>query len=654
VVRVLHEKGMPCINSEINLNKASGTWTLPSGLSFVNDLTNTTTSFTTAAANIKVFTTSASTTYNLTAPLDFPRFIRTVADNRPWADFTISPTSLCVGAGAEIQLTQTNPFGTQIEYEWVIFNSTSNANSPLITSNQNNPLVDVSSLGVGTYTVRFRVKEICCGWSRPRFVNFTIVQQPTQPNNLIKTTASNFTQACEGVTGLSINAATGSTGGAGDCEYEYSFQNTDGNWSVWQTAIPSITAGDAPGFVRIKARRNCDGIACNESSETPAVEWEIIDQPNAGAVSRDNPVDQFSCLGANLVADVSGGNGGIAPTDQIQWRKGTTGGWTTFSGSVSTTTHGTGDYYFQTRRVSTGPGCNNTNWEPSGNGALLWVIDVAPVAPTISKNPPDAEVCVGTNISANITNFGSGGAGACQDEIRYSTNSGTTWSAWSTSNPTISTSSAGTHIVQARRKCTGGACDSIANAISWNVVADPEITVQPQAGTTCFNANYILSVTMSATPGTYSYQWQESTSGCSGTWNNVGANSSSYTTGLLTTPRHYRVLVNSSGTGCNSVTSNCVEVIINQNLSSSTWNGNVSTDWFNPDNWSNCVPGDNTIVTIPAGISHGRYPVIVTNSPLDTSGGKAKAKKVNMATVGSPPPPADLQINTGAELKVNE
>jgi hypothetical protein len=65
------------------------------------------------------------------------------------------------------------------------------------------------------------------------------------------------------------------------------------------------------------------------------------------------------------------------------------------------------------------------------------------------------------------------------------------------------------------------------------------------------------------------------------------------------------------------------------------------------------VPGAITTVTIPAGISHGRYPVIVTNSPLDTSGGKAKAKKVNM--LGSPPlPHADLKINNGAELKVNE
>ena len=652
VVRILHEKGKPCINSEINLYKASGTWTLPSGLSFVNDLTSSTTSFTTSTANIKVFTTSVNTTYDLTAPLDFPGFLRTVADNRPWADFTISPTSLCVGTGAEIQLTQTNPFGTQIEYEWIIFNATSNANNPLITSNQNNPLVDVSTLGVGTYTVRFRVKEICCGWSRPRFANFTIVQKPTQPNNLTKTTASNFGQVCEGATGLSVNAATGSTGGAGNCVYEYSYQNTDGNWSNWQTAIPSVTAGAAPGFVRIKARRNCDGVACGSSSETPAVEWEVISQPTAGNVARTSPVEQFICQGANITANVSGGNGGINSTDEMQWRIGTSGGWTSYSGSITANT--IGSYYFQTRRVSSGYGCNTTAWTPLPNGTQLWIVDAPPVAPTISKNPSDAEVCVGTNISANITNFGSGGAGTCQDQIRYSTNGGSTWSAWSTTNPTISTSTPGTHIIQARRKCDGGACDSTANQISWVVVADPTISVQPLSGSVCYNANYNLNVTPANGTGTFSYQWQESTTGCAGTWTNVGTNSNTYTTPRLTSTRYYRVIITSSGSDCNQVISNCVTVNINQNQSNSTWNGNVDTDWFEPYNWSNCVPGINTVVTIPAGLSHNRYPVITTNSPLDNSGGKAKAKKINMATVGTPPPNADLKINNGAELKVNE
>lgn len=379
VIRVLHEKGKPCINSEISLYKASGTWTIPSGLTFVNDKNEQSgaagTNYDTGDQTIKVYTTTASAVYDLTAPLNFPDFLRIDNDNRPLPTVTITPTSLCEGTGAEIQLTHTNAWGTQVEYEWIIFSATGNdANTALLTSTQNNPLVDVSSLADGNYKIRYRVKEICCGWSRPVYATFTITEQPSQPDNLTKTTGSNFAQACEGVTNLSVNAASGSTGGV-SCDYEYSYQNTDAVWSDWQTSIPVITAGSAPGYVRIKARRNCSGIACNPSSETPYVEWEIVGQPVAGGLSRVSPTEQFVCEGAELTPGVSGGSGGVSPTDEIQWRKGTSGSWNAYSSPISTATHGAGEYYFQTRRTSSGPGCSNSAWEPSGNGLLLWYVE---------------------------------------------------------------------------------------------------------------------------------------------------------------------------------------------------------------------------------------------------------------------------------------
>ncbi|GIV33985.1 MAG: hypothetical protein KatS3mg031_1520 [Chitinophagales bacterium] len=477
VVRILHDKGKPCINSEINLYKASGTWTLPSGLTFVNDRNETQTSYTTSSTNIKIYSTTTNATYDLTAPADFPGFLRIVSDNRPLPVITISPTSLCEGAGAEIQLTHTNAWGTQVEYEWVIFSAvTNNANSPLITINSSNPLVDVSALAAGSYKVRYRVREICCGWSRPVYASFTITPQPTQPNDLTKTAGSNFAQACEGTTGLSVNAATGSTGGAGTCVYEYAYQNTDGVWSDWQTAIPSLTAGVAPGYVRIKARRVCDGLACEASPETPAVEWEIFAQPVAGAVTRSSPSEQYVCIGASLVPTITGGTGGISATDEIQWRKGTSGSWNAYTGPINTATYGTGEYYFQTKRTTSGAGCNNTAWEPAGNGSLLWFVVDDPVAPLISKNPSDANVCIGAQLTVNVTQFGSGGAGSCQDEMRYSTNGGTSWSAWSTSVPNITATASGTVIMESRRNCSASGCNSNVNSVSWTVVIDPALS----------------------------------------------------------------------------------------------------------------------------------------------------------------------------------
>jgi len=639
VIRVLHDKGSPCINSEINLYKASGTWTLPTtpapGLTFVNDRNETAggTSYTTALQDIKVYTTTASATYNLTAPADFPGFLRIAADNRPLPTITIVPNSLCVGTGAAIQLTHTNPWNTQVDYDWVVFSATgNNANTALITSTQNNPLVDVSSLAVGDYKVRYRVREICCGWSRPVYANFTITPQPTQPNNLTKTTASNQAQACEGATGLSVNAATGSTGGAGACVYEYSFQNTDDNWSDWQTAIPSITAGDAPGFVRIKARRNCNGVACNESPETPYVEWAIVDQPSAGAVSRSSPVEQLVCVGVNLTPAVSGGNGGVSPTDQIQWRKGTSGVWTAYSAPISTTTHGAGEYYFQTRRTSSGLGCVATAWEPAGNGALLWLVYDVPVAPTITKNPADASTCIGSVLTVNVTAFGSGGPAGCEDQIRYSTDNGGSWSAWGIAVPSVTTTATGTVLMQSRRNCDGtSGCTSNVNQVSWTVAADPTVSTQPTGTTLCAGQSHTLTTAIGGGAG-LGYQWQYWNGSI---WTAVTANqpatgfsyanatAASMTVNTTTatpygTNYQFRCSV-SSGPGCNpnplvtsGVTVNVIPAVIESGFR--TWTGMAAdSNWDNSFNWD-CggVPTSVTNVVIPAtSPPSGTLPVIV-------------------------------------------
>jgi len=514
VVRVLHDKGKPCINSEINLYKASGTWTIPSGLTFVNDKNEQSgtpgTSYTTALQNIKVYTTTASATYDLTAPADFPGFLRIASDNRPLPTITIVPNSLCVGTGAQIQLTHTNPWNTQVAFEWVIFSATGNdANNPLITSTSNNPLVDVSSLATGSYKVRYRVREICCGWSRPVYATFTITPQPTQPNNLTKTSGSNYAQVCEGATSLSVNAATGSTGGAGTCGYQYAYQNTDGNWSAWQSSVPSVTAGVAPGYVRIKARYACDGTACQASPETPAVEWEIMGQPVAGSLNRLSPAEQNVCIGASLTPELTGSTGGVSPTDEIRWRIGTSGGWNTYSGAISTTTHGTGDYYFQTRRTSSGYGCTSTGWGPGVDGTHLWTVVDDPVAPTITKNPPDANVCTGAALTVNVTAFGSGGAGSCEDQMRYSTDNGFSWSAWSTTVPNITASTTGTYLMEARRYCSASGCNSNVNSVSWTVVSDPSLSNPTWSSSSiCVGGSSDITSNLTGGTGTMSPVWE--------------------------------------------------------------------------------------------------------------------------------------------------
>jgi hypothetical protein len=254
-----------------------------------------------------------------------------------------------------------------------------------------------------------------------------------------------------------------------------------------------------------------------------------------------------------------------------------------------------------------------------------------PIAPSITKNPTDGTVCVGATVAASVTAFGTGGAGSCQDELRYSINGGGSWSAWSATIPSVVTTAAGTFLIESRRNCPASGCNSNVNSISWTVVADPVISTQPVSGTVCINDSYTLTVGASGGTGTFSYQWQESTTGCAGTFTNVGTNSTSYATTLLSAARYYKVLVSQSGNSCNTVTSNCVTVNIQSNLASSTWNGSVSTDWYNPANWSNCVPGNNTNAVVPAGMP--RYPQIIITSPLYN--GNATCKTINVANNAS-------------------
>jgi hypothetical protein len=113
--------------------------------------------------------------------------------------------------------------------------------------------------------------------------------------------------------------------------------------------------------------------------------------------------------------------------------------------------------------------------------------------------------------------------------------------------------------------------------------------------------------------------------------------------------------VTASGGGCSSgnATTN-VEVKIN-NQTASSWNGTSTddaTDWFDPKNWSNCTPGDQTVVTISR--NKPSYPIITNTSNFDINPkGKAKAQKVTLDTSGSGAAPT-LNINTDSELRVNE
>ena len=168
------------------------------------------------------------------------------------------------------------------------------------------------------------------------------------------------------------------------------------------------------------------------------------------------------------------------------------------------------------------------------------------------------------------------------------------------------------------------------NNVTASVVAGDQTlcsTVDPAAFTVVTPATGTVAPT---------YQWQSSTTGCSG-WSPIpGATSATYDpppTNAQTT--YFQVVVTSTlnGESC-SAASNCITVI---SLSKS-WNGSISTNWNMPTNWS------------PAGIPDATNCVIIpntTNKPI-ISGTNYNAFAYSLTVLNG----GSLVVNSTNSLKV--
>ncbi|NSW94010.1 MAG: hypothetical protein HPY62_04780, partial [Bacteroidales bacterium] len=159
---------------------------------------------------------------------------------------------------------------------------------------------------------------------------------------------------------------------------------------------------------------------------------------------------------------------GAGVNESYKWYDSATGGTLLQTGGSTFTTpslSSTRNYYVT--KYNTIVGC-----ETSPRTTVTAVIAPQPVAPAISRNPSDATVCAGIQLAANVTSAGSGGTGTAEDQFRYSTDNGATWSAWSATIP-VFTAVAGTNLIESRRYSTGTGCVVDDNQVSWTVVSPP-------------------------------------------------------------------------------------------------------------------------------------------------------------------------------------
>ena len=276
-----------CTNSEMQVNKASGTWTLGTGLSFVNDLTSTTSSYDVNSSSALVYSNSTGLLDIGASGANLDDFV-IIKDSRSLPTIN-TINDLCIDGDITIS---TPSSGT--EYDWQMkvkpagftnFTSSTVQNPGTIT-------MDVA----GTYELMLRVKDECCGWSIPVWETFIVHDKPS--------VSLTFTDdiACVTETNINLNAISSitvsPTGGSG----VWSGTAVTGNTFNPNTAGVASGANQAHSITYTYTDLN----TCQNSG---SADLTVFNFPTAGTTSSD----QVLCINENAAnVTLSGNNAGVA------------------------------------------------------------------------------------------------------------------------------------------------------------------------------------------------------------------------------------------------------------------------------------------------------------------------------------------------------
>ncbi|MCB9256245.1 MAG: gliding motility-associated C-terminal domain-containing protein [Chitinophagales bacterium] len=181
IVSIEYNNAKACIYSEINLTKdGPNSWNI--NLPFVKDLSDSpaplvTSSFSNGSPEVQVFSTTPGQIVNLqVGGSTYNGYLRIADDVRALPVLTVSPSNTaCIGTTVDLSASS---WGTEVEYDWRIYQGTDVDNPSLSPSTLAAPSFNLTGLSPGLYTVRYRVREICCGWSIPVYDTIKIVDKP--------------------------------------------------------------------------------------------------------------------------------------------------------------------------------------------------------------------------------------------------------------------------------------------------------------------------------------------------------------------------------------------------------------------------------------------------------------------------------------------
>ncbi len=520
----------------------------------------------------------------------------------PDPTFTLQPDGADICVGGTHTMTATAADGVPpLTYQWQYFNGTSWANvangtpaGSTYTGQTTTSFTVAGISAVGTYQYRAVAQSVGSGCDpvASGTADVNVVKDPvvdTQPVGADLCVGGSHT--------LSVVAS----GGTPDLQYQWQYSANNTTWANVSAGTPAggtysgentenldISGITATGTYYYRVQVSSTGSDCNTTYSNAAI-ITIYDAPAIGTL----PPDVSICVGGTTTFTVPATGGATALTYQWQFNNG--GSWenvaagspagSTYTGATTNTITIAGVTVVAAHqyRILVSSGGSACATQASSPITMTVVPD-----PSIAGTPDNAAICVGGSTTMDFT--ASGGTPSLNYQWEYldsglwlnvanGTPSGATYTGATTNTLQVDgITLTGTFQYRLKVTASGSDCNTAySQIVNVTVVADPLVTVQPIGATLCEGGSHTMSITATGGTPSLDYQWQFSADGS--TWNNVvagtptgatytGANTNSLTVnGVTALGNHqYRAVVSATGSGCATVASNPATITVNPAL----------------------------------------------------------------------------------------
>lgn len=503
---------------------------------------------------------------------------------------TVDPVggTMCEGGSHTMSVTATG--GTpSLDYQWQYFNGTTWNNvvnntpaNSTYTGATTNTLTVAGTTALGNHQYRAVVSATGSGCATVYSNPATVTVNPA-----LSVDNSGMTNATICVGG-EHHVEVVVSGGIPPLTYVWQYSPNGTSWSNVANSTPTgatytvveneltVNGISALGNHNYRVLISSSGSNCNAQTSSTAVVTVVADplitvQPNSDTI----------CIDGSFTSTLTATNG--TPSLNYQWQYNNGGSWVNVSNGLPTgatytgaTTNSmnvvgidnAGTYEYRNIVSATGSGCDPT----VSATAYLFVRE----DPAVTVVAPGGSICPGGTMTMTVS--ATGGTPNLTYQWQYSANGTSGWANVADGTPAGSTytgatnwsltvagtTPAGTYFYRTLVNAAGSDCNqAVSQNMSVTVIPEITATFTISEDTVCYEGTTIITATISGGTGTPTYQWQIKEG--SGAWTNVAdadAQILVLNTPELTVTSLFRLLVSSTGSGCDDFVSSENQVVV--------------------------------------------------------------------------------------------